>query len=91
MIKKNDYKILIVNIKERIVSAQYNALKKVNRELISLYWDIGKMIIERQKKYNWGMSVVEKLSVDLNNEFPGVKGFSAANLWRMKNFYDNYS
>jgi hypothetical protein len=67
-----DYTVLLNDIKKRIRSAQYEALKAVNKELISLYWDIGRMIIERQKEDTWGKSVVERLAQDLQAEFPGV-------------------
>jgi hypothetical protein len=86
-----DYGRLLGEIKERIRSAQYEALRKVNRELISLYWDIGRLIVERQREAGWGKSVVETLAEDLQAEFPGIKGFSAANLWRMRLFYDTYA
>ncbi len=86
-----DYGSLLGEIKERIRSAQYEALRKVNRELISLYWDIGGMILERQRDAGWGKSVVENLARDLQDEFPGIKGFSAANPWRMRLFYDTYA
>jgi predicted nuclease of restriction endonuclease-like (RecB) superfamily len=85
-----EYTRLFKNIKERIISAQYKALRAVNKELIILYWDIGKMIIEKQKGKTWGKSVVEQLAKDLQNEFPGIKGFSVSNLWRTKLFYESY-
>ena len=85
------YTALLVDIKERIRSAQYAALRAVNRELIELYWDIGRLITERQSGETWGRSVVENLAKDLQSEFPGITGFSAANLWRIKNFYDGYT
>ncbi len=92
--KSNDlsmeYKVFLTEIKQKIRNAQYEALKAVNKELISLYWDIGRMIVERQERLGWGMSVVEKLSVDLQGDFPGIKGFSYANLWRMRSFYHTY-
>jgi len=87
----NNYTVLLNDIKQRIRSAQYEALKAVNKELISLYWDIGRMIIERQKGGSWGKSVVEQLAQDLQAEFPGISGFSAQNLWRMKQFYQSYA
>ncbi len=89
--KPQDYGRLLGEIKERIRSAQYEALRKVNRELISLYWDIGRLIVERQRDAGWGKSVVETLASDLQAEFPGIGGFSAANLWRMRHFYDTYA
>jgi predicted nuclease of restriction endonuclease-like (RecB) superfamily len=85
-----DYGRLLGEIKERIRSAQYEALRKVNRELISLYWDIGRLIVERQRDAGWGKSVVETLADDLQAEFPGIAGFSARNIWRMRNFYLTY-
>ena len=72
-------------------AAQYEALKSVNRELIALYWDIGGIIVARQLSADWGLSVVEQLAGDLQKEFPGVSGFSASNLWRMRNFYTTYA
>jgi len=87
---ETNYVEFVTEIKSRIREAQYSALKVVNNELIGLYWDIGKGIIERQEKYSWGKAVVEKLAFDLQKEYPGVHGFSAANLWRMRTFYQNY-
>ncbi|MFH1287739.1 MAG: PDDEXK nuclease domain-containing protein [bacterium] len=90
-ITTNEYTNLLREVKQRIRSAQYEALKSVNKELIQLYWDIGKMIVERQKKYGWGKSVVETLARDLQAEFPGMQGFSVQNLWYMRQFYAEYS
>lgn len=88
---ENGYGELLGEIKSRIRAAQYEALRAVNKELIDLYWNIGKMIGERQEGYTWGRSVVEKLAVDIRDEFPGISGFSAPNLWRMKQFYEAYA
>lgn len=79
----------ITEIKERVRKAQYDALKVVNTELISLYWDIGKDISEKQKE-GWSKSIVPKLSKELQKEFPGVGGFSTTNLWYMAQFYTEY-
>lgn len=89
-IQKTDYAALLVEIKERVRDAQYAALKAVNRELVGLYWDIGKTIVERQTGETHGKSVVANLSKDLRSEFPGIKGFSAQNLWYMRQFYLTY-
>ena len=86
-----DYSRLLSEIKERIRSAQYEALKAVNKELVGLYWDIGRMIVERQAGETWGKAVVQQLAGDLQREFPGVGGFSASNLWRMKAFFEAYT
>ncbi len=88
--KPGDYPRLLSEIKERIRTAQYEALKAVNKELVGLYWDIGRMIVERQDVEGWGKSVVERLSADLRREFPGVGGFSVQNLWYMRQFYSEY-
>jgi predicted nuclease of restriction endonuclease-like (RecB) superfamily len=87
----DDYATLQAEVKERIPSAQYEALKAVNKELVALYWDIGKLIVERQDREGWGKSVVERLANDLQNEFLGVSGFSTSNLWRMKGFCEAYA
>ncbi|MBT3605132.1 MAG: DUF1330 domain-containing protein [Candidatus Latescibacteria bacterium] len=85
-----DYTDLLLEIKDRVRTAQYAALKVVNKELVGLYWDIGHLIFERQKSATWGKAVVEYLAKGLRNEFPGIGGFSTSNLWRMKNFYETY-
>ena len=85
-----DYAQLLAEVKERIRSAQYAALKAVNTELVGLYWDLGRMIVERQEQAGWGKSVVERLSQDLRREFPGVAGFSVQNLWYMRQFHMEY-
>lgn len=85
-----DYARLLADVKERVRAAQYAALKAVNKELVGLYWDIGRMIAERQKVEGWGKSVVQRLAVDLQAEFRGVGGLSSSNLWRMKALFEAY-
>jgi len=85
-----EYKTFFKEIKERIHKAQYDAFKAVNKELINLYWDIGKSIVLKQEKLGWGKAIVETLAKDLQTEFSGIQGFSSANLWRMRNFYLAY-
>ncbi len=63
------------------------AARAVNHELVLLYWDIGRGIVEKQKTAGWGDSVVERLASDLKHEFPDMRGFSVVNLWRMKQLY----
>lgn len=77
-------------ITSRIRSAQYEALKAVNKEMIVLYWEIGKRITEQQAALGWGKSVVENLSRDIQKEFPGIKGFGVSNMWDMARFYTEY-
>ena len=90
-ISAGNYGELLVEIKQRIRSAQYEALRAVNKELIALYWDIGQMIMTRQQGDSWGKSVVEQLAKDLQAEFLGISGFSARNIWNMRSFYLTYS
>lgn len=85
-----NYKQFFVEVKERIKTAQYEAMKAVNKEMILLYWDIGKLITEKQQTLGWGKSVVETLSKDLQKEFPGMQGFGTSNLWYMAQFYVEY-
>src|SRR5258707_5054442 len=85
-----DYGKLLGEIKARIRSAQYEAFKAVNKELVGLYWDIGHLIVKRQEGGSWGKSVVEKLAADLRQEFPGIRGFSVQNVWYMRQFYLTY-
>ena len=81
------YAEFLENLKTRIRAAQIKAALSANRELIRLYWDIGKAIVERQEKEGWGRSVVERLARDLQAEFPGISGFSPQNMWYMRAFY----
>ncbi len=90
LVHNKHYSDFLREVKERIRSAQYDALKNVNSVLISLYWDLGKKIVDRQGRHNWGKSVVENLAQDLQKEFPGVSGYSKDNLWRMRKFYLRY-
>ena len=83
-------KDFVLEIKDKVRTAQYEALKSVNKELLKLYFDIGKSIVLRQEEYNWGRAVIEVLAEELNKEFAGAKGFSASNLWRMRNIYITY-
>jgi predicted nuclease of restriction endonuclease-like (RecB) superfamily len=91
VITDNEYNDFLNDIKRQIKNAQYIALKSVNRELIILYFNIGKKIVLSQKKYGWGKSIVETLSKDLQKNFPGISGYSPDNLWRMRKFFINYS
>ena len=86
-----EYKSFVEDIKQRVRASQYEALKAVNKKLISLYWDIGRQITDKQKKLGWGKSVVQNLASDLQKEFPGIKGFSERNIWYMRNFYHMYA
>ncbi|HLF05620.1 MAG TPA: PDDEXK nuclease domain-containing protein [Thermoplasmata archaeon] len=81
------YPAFLKDLKERIRATQVKAAISVNRELIELYWHIGKSVVKKQKSEGWGKSVVSRLASDLMNEFPGTSGFSPQNLWKMRAFY----
>lgn len=85
------YAKFITSLKTKIRSAQIKGAVAVNRELIKLYWDIGKDIFEKQEQEGWGTKVLERAAKDLQNEFPGIEGFSRTNLFRMRAFYTAYA
>ena len=85
-----EYITFLNEIRSRIVTARIQAIRSVNKELIDLYWDIGKSIVDRQEKYKWGDAVVEKLASDLKEDFETTFGFSTQNLWYMRQFYLEY-
>lgn len=89
-IRTNDYTEFLNTLKTRIRSARIAAARVVNKELISLYWEIGKGVVEKQEQLGWGKAVVERLSRDLMAEFPGSAGFSPQNLWLMRQFFLEY-
>ncbi len=85
------YRALLEELKTRIRSAQTKAAVRVNEELIKLYWEIGCEIVGRQEKETWGTQVIDRLAKDLQNSFPGVGGFSRANVFKMRAFYLAYA
>jgi predicted nuclease of restriction endonuclease-like (RecB) superfamily len=85
------YAALLAKVKQRVRAAQIKAAVSANRELILLYWDIGRAIVEAQKDKGYGKQVVESLAADLRREFPMMSGLSALNLWRMRAFYLAYA
>ena len=91
LIPSPDYAAWLVEVKSRIVSARISAARTVNRDLILLYWDIGRGIVEKQKELGWGDAVVARLAFDLREAFPNDRGFSKQNVWRMRQFYVTYS
>ncbi|HSN78056.1 MAG TPA: PDDEXK nuclease domain-containing protein [Anaerolineae bacterium] len=85
------YAVLLASLQERIRSAQTRAVLSVNRELVLLYWHIGREILIQQDAQGWGARVIERLSQDLRQAFPGMKGFSARNLKYMRAFADAWT
>ncbi|MDE0157493.1 MAG: PDDEXK nuclease domain-containing protein [Gammaproteobacteria bacterium] len=87
----SDYTTWLGELKSRIQSARISAARSVNRDLILLYWDIGRGIVEKQEELGWGESVIEQLSGDLRRAFPETKGFSSRNLRNMKRLFSTYA
>src|SRR6187402_1877188 len=81
-----DYAPLLAEIKARVQAARTKAALAANRELLSLYWDIGRLILDRQQEEGWGTKVIGRLSEDLQHAFPGQQGFSPRNLKYMRAF-----
>ena len=86
-----EYRRFIEDLKARVISARICAARAVNRDLILLYWDIGHGIVEKQKTLGWGDAVVEMVAADLRRAFPEMRGFSLANVWRMRQLHMVYS
>jgi predicted nuclease of restriction endonuclease-like (RecB) superfamily len=86
-----DYRALLTDVKARIRASQIRTSLSVNRELIQLYWDIGRLIVHRQQTQGWGAGVINRLASDLNKAFPGLEGFSASNISRMRAFFLAYA
>ena len=85
------YATLLADIKQRVQRAQVRAMLAVNAELIRLYWDIGRVIDERQQQEGWGAGVIPRLARDLHNDLPEEKGFSERNIKQMLAFYREYA
>ncbi|MEM6700060.1 MAG: PDDEXK nuclease domain-containing protein [Bacteroidota bacterium] len=85
------YQQLLSEVKQRIQQAQVKAAVAANQELLLLYWEIGRLIVERQAKGGWGANVIDQLSIDLKKSFPNMKGFSPRNLGYMKRFAKDYA
>ena len=83
----SDYAAFVTELKNRVVAARLTAARAINRELVLLYWDLGGAIVEKQSTEGWGDSVVERIAADLRRAFPAMRGFSAANLWRIRQLY----
>ncbi len=86
-VNKNEYNEIFQNIKNEILNSQYKAMQAINKELIYMYWHIGKIILNNSQ---WGNKFIDSLSVDLKLEFPEIKGFSIRNLKNMKKFAEEY-
>lgn len=80
----------IQSLKQEIVNSRYQAARLANREQLLLYYKTGKMLSEKVKAQKWGAKVLEQITVDLQSNLPGLKGFSFTNLKKMRQFYQAY-
>src|ERR1019366_5970208 len=87
----DSYSQFLADLKSRIQAAQLRASLAVNRELVLLYWQIGRDILDRQQRENWGAKVIDRLAADLRRAFPDVKGFSPRNLKYMRAFAEAWA
>jgi predicted nuclease of restriction endonuclease-like (RecB) superfamily len=85
------YNELLAEVKAEIFQSKIKAVKAVNNALILKYWNIGEIILSKQQRYGWGNSIVEQLSSDLREEYPNTTGYSANNLWLMRQLYSEYT
>ncbi|MEL6940931.1 MAG: PDDEXK nuclease domain-containing protein, partial [Cyanobacteria bacterium J06598_1] len=91
LIKDDEYRAFIQDIKQRIQSAQIKAAISLNQELLHLYWDLASRIVAKQKTASWGDGFLSQMSKDLKAEFPGMKGFSVSNLKYMRQWFKFWS
>ena len=75
-----EYKTVLLNLKKKIQECQLKAITAVNNELIRLYWNIGEIIVKKQENNGWGTKFIDRLTKDIQNEFPGIEGFSRTNI-----------
>ncbi len=85
-----NYADVVRQIKNAILQSRYKAAKLANREMLSLYFGIGKFISENSRNHFWGTSAIERISERLQQELPGLRGFSPANIKRMRQFYEEW-
>ncbi len=85
------YTETIKHLKSAILASRYRAAALANRELLALYFNVGKLIDEKAKQGKWGDKILDQLSNDLQKELPGLKGFSATNIKRMRTFYREWN
>ena len=86
----NEIAIAVEAIKNAVLRSQYQAAKDVNRVQLALYFGVGRFLFSKKGKRTWGTKVLESISTKLRNELPGLHGFSAENLKKMRQFYENW-
>jgi predicted nuclease of restriction endonuclease-like (RecB) superfamily len=91
LLTNKDYKTWLIDLKSKIQQSQIKAALAVNSQLIQLYWDLGRQIVEKQETAKWGSGFIDQLSKDLKEEFPTMGGFSAVNLRRCRQLFMFYA
>ncbi len=91
LVQNQEYKDWLIDLKRRIKGSQLKAAASVNSELIMMYWDLGRQIVEKQQSTKWGSGFMDQLSKDLMTEFSEMGGFSRSNLFAIRKFYLFYS
>ncbi|SRR3989339_202955 len=86
-----DYAPLLANLKKQISQTRFRVILSSNTVMVILYWDIGKQILDKQEKHGWGAKIIDRLSFDLRESFPDMKGFSPRNLKYMRAFANAWS
>ena len=90
-IKQFNYPQLLAQVKQRVRLAQQRAAYSAYGEMLRMYWDVGRLLSDAQKEIGWGNGALKRLSVDMRNDFPEVKGFSMRNCQCMIQFYNEYN
>jgi predicted nuclease of restriction endonuclease-like (RecB) superfamily len=91
IVDPRSYDMFLEHIKKDIQDSQLRAAVSINKELIELYWRIGKMLSEKALSESWGSKTIERIAKDLASSFPNVNAFSHRNLKFMRQFADSYS
>ena len=86
-----DYLRLLARVKKRVQLAQQRAIYSANDEMLRMYWDVGHILSDAQKQIGWGNGALKRLSVDMRNDYPEIKGFSVRNCQCMIQFYEEYN
>ncbi|MCH5720214.1 DUF1016 N-terminal domain-containing protein [Niabella hibiscisoli] len=86
----SQYKQTIKELKSMILTSRYRAAALANRELLMLYFSVGKLIVEKSKTETRGSGVLDKIAADLQKELPGLRGFSTTSLKKMRVFYTEW-
>ena len=85
------YTTLLRRIKQRVLIAQQRAIYAVNEEMLRMYWDVGEMLQQSQDADGWGKKTLQRLAVDLKNDYSEIKGFSVRNMQCMIQFFNEYN